>query len=441
MSRITDTVNRRYGEETEEATTGCLHRADQPWQRLWTWDRRVSPRWLLVGHTGSAQYADDDTLALCADIVGLFVDLPPRPRERFTLLDCAPDDTLTSVLNRVAPGAGVPEPPWLGNLWVSAKPDDPATQRGWIGEHLLDVTVLGYRPSAASPGRVDVELEGLADVDDGMDGVGRPDCTSGFVLSSSDDTRFGICADVAGVFREPAEPPVPDVVLVGCRPEPPLLAAIASAQQATKAGMRRRQVSADVGAVAADGSVVPLVDGVVSGTIVSSVPSTVDGGLFDVTIASDTRQPRPAGMRGLLDLWFTGRPAEPNLWAGYDRTLRHEWAGVALAHRRFDAPDRAAGTVFDLDGRFITDVEGFYCALGEAINGPGGYFGRNLGALDDCLAGKWGAQIPFRLVWHGSSVAREHLVAGYDRHRYVPAVTLDDLLQRFAEHGVQVELR
>src|SRR5258705_25593 len=80
------------------------------------------------------------------------------------------------------------------------------------------------------------------------------------------------------------------------------------------------------------------------------------------------------------------------LWAGYDRTLRHEWAGVALAHPRFDNPDQPAGTVFGLDGRFVTDVEGFYCAIGEAINGPGGYFGWNLVALDDCLGWKWGAR-------------------------------------------------
>ncbi|WP_207944442.1 barstar family protein [Actinomadura rubrisoli] len=145
--------------------------------------------------------------------------------------------------------------------------------------------------------------------------------------------------------------------------------------------------------------------------------------------------------RGILDLWFTGRPTEPNLWARYDRRLRHEWAGVAPAHRQFDVPDQPAGTAFDLDGRFVTDVEGFYCAIGEAINGPGGYFGWNLDALHDRLRGRWGAQAPFRLVWHASAVARQHLVAGYDRHRNAPAVTLDSLLQMFAEHGVEVDLR
>jgi hypothetical protein len=29
------------------------------------------------------------------------------------------------------------------------------------------------------------------------------------------------------------------------------------------------------------------------------------------------------------------------------------------------------GTTYDLDGQFVTDIEGFYRAIGETINGPG----------------------------------------------------------------------
>ncbi|MEU6745701.1 hypothetical protein ABZ914_05725 [Spirillospora sp. NPDC046719] len=89
----------------------------------------------------------------------------------------------------------------------------------------------------------------------------------------------------------------------------------------TKAGLRRRRVSADVGAVATDGSAVPPVGGIVSGTVLSSDPSMLDPGVLDVTIASDAREPRPSATRDILDLWFTGRPPERNLWARCDRTL------------------------------------------------------------------------------------------------------------------------
>ncbi|WP_407924490.1 barstar family protein [Actinomadura physcomitrii] len=79
--------------------------------------------------------------------------------------------------------------------------------------------------------------------------------------------------------------------------------------------------------------------------------------------------------------------------------------------------------------------------MGEAINGPGGYFGWNLDALDDCLIGSWGAAAPFRLVWHESATARRHLIAGHDRHRNAPVITLDALLGRLTARGVEVELR
>ncbi|WP_412125918.1 barstar family protein [Streptomyces platensis] len=61
-----------------------------------------------------------------------------------------------------------------------------------------------------------------------------------------------------------------------------------------------------------------------------------------------------------------------------------------------------------LDGRHIVDRDSFSCAIGEAINGPGGYFGWNFDALDDCLRGGWGATPPFALHGDSSAAARAH---------------------------------
>ncbi|MBD3920226.1 barstar family protein [Paenibacillus sp. PR3] len=57
--------------------------------------------------------------------------------------------------------------------------------------------------------------------------------------------------------------------------------------------------------------------------------------------------------------------------------------------------------VFHLDGNNIVDHSSFYCALGEAINGPGGYFGFNISSLIDCLRGGFGAVTPFTIYWEG----------------------------------------
>lgn len=49
--------------------------------------------------------------------------------------------------------------------------------------------------------------------------------------------------------------------------------------------------------------------------------------------------------------------------------------------------------------------------------------------------------MPFTVVWHGAAVAGDHLLPGYDRRRWAPAVTLDDLVGWLAEDGIAVEMR
>ncbi|TDC39809.1 hypothetical protein E1211_03060 [Micromonospora sp. 15K316] len=290
------------------------------------------------------------------------------------------------------------------------------------------------------PETVNLDLEGFVHVYDRTEAVTRPGDVTEFVLLGPDERSYGTCRDVIGVFREQAAPPVPQVRLLGCRPEPPLLAALNSVGQSTKASLRRRRIQGEVHMVAADGSTNRVIGAVVSGTIQASEPSRYGAGLLDVTVDSDPQESLPAGLLRVLEHWYTGQPTEKNLWAGYDRDLRHQWAGAALAHRS-STPDRPPGTTYDLDGRFITDIEGFYCAIGEAISGPGGYFGWNLNALHDCLTGGFGARTPFRLVWHDSATARAHLVADYDRRLLHPATTMDYLLDMLAEHQVEVDLR
>ncbi|MFE7397635.1 barstar family protein [Streptomyces sp. NPDC057557] len=43
-----------------------------------------------------------------------------------------------------------------------------------------------------------------------------------------------------------------------------------------------------------------------------------------------------------------------------------------------------------IDGSRVTGLEEFWKVIGEAVNGPGGYFGRNFDALVDCLSGGMG---------------------------------------------------
>ncbi|TDF93060.1 barstar family protein [Paenibacillus piri] len=55
---------------------------------------------------------------------------------------------------------------------------------------------------------------------------------------------------------------------------------------------------------------------------------------------------------------------------------------------------RSKEQVNTIDGELIQDVETFYIALGEAVNGPFGYYGACLNGFEDCLCGDFGLVPP-----------------------------------------------
>jgi RNAse (barnase) inhibitor barstar len=67
-----------------------------------------------------------------------------------------------------------------------------------------------------------------------------------------------------------------------------------------------------------------------------------------------------------------------------------------------------------IDGLHIGTLEDFWREIGEAVNGPGGYFASNLDALDDCLAGGMGQPRDGKctFIWENSASSRAAL--GYE---------------------------
>ncbi|MFE6845046.1 barstar family protein [Streptomyces sp. NPDC057686] len=68
-------------------------------------------------------------------------------------------------------------------------------------------------------------------------------------------------------------------------------------------------------------------------------------------------------------------------------------------------------TIYVLDGRRIEGLEDFWTLMGEAVNGTGGYFGRNLDSLDDCLRGGFGTPDDgdFVVEWRDHEASRRAL--------------------------------
>jgi len=67
--------------------------------------------------------------------------------------------------------------------------------------------------------------------------------------------------------------------------------------------------------------------------------------------------------------------------------------------------------IYHLQGTRIADLDAFWVELGAAVNGPGGFFGRSLDGLNDCLRGGFGTPDDgdFLIVWNHHELSRERL--------------------------------
>jgi Barstar (barnase inhibitor) len=59
----------------------------------------------------------------------------------------------------------------------------------------------------------------------------------------------------------------------------------------------------------------------------------------------------------------------------------------------------------------VESLEDFWRLIGEAVNGPGGYFGSNLDAFNDCLSGGFGTPEDgdFIVEWRDHELSRASL--------------------------------
>ncbi|MET7569647.1 barstar family protein [Streptomyces sp. NPDC005492] len=382
-----------------------------------------APKYVLLSYDEGTEpigeYGHERTWALCEDATDLFADPPPPTPERYELLGCAPEGELRAALARARADGSAP----LGRLALEPLDKGGGGEGEWW---LEDVRVVGDRPCAHDLSLRDVTVEGRPSDDNLYGQPQRPPLSPGYRLLGADGEPWGGCRVLAHVQEDGPEPLEPPVRLLGCSPRGALRAALDVGEE-------------DLGhalVVRVDSSCRPLPPAT-EGELRAWIPSARGPGLVDLALDPWSERP-PLAAREVGDLWDEGRPAEPGRWAGCDIDGRRHWLDTALARHSHGNPDRPPGTTYHLDGSHITDLPGFFCALGEAVNGPAGYFGRDLDALNDCLRGRWGATTPVTLVWHTTAVARTHLDGTPHAGRCPP--TFDELLAFLTERHVDVRL-
>lgn len=352
---------------------------------------------------GHGRYAltsteDDHVWGVCAAVDGLFGE--PR-RGTYELFGWTPEDV--EVRGRLG-----------GQVWLV--PDDEAHEP-WLLE------------DTESPGRArgtdSLVLTGLDDYE------GPPEGHRGRVRVHDGHHWLGSCREFTRVL--PPERTAGPLVLRGLVPSDRLRAAL---RKGTRRALDLEQVALEI----RDDRGELLTERLLWTKVDTWHPSSHGPDLIDLALDAEHFTPVPEHARPLWEQWLTGPPVTPGTWTRLDTRSRAAWLDLVRdrACRRTHA-DRPSGRSYALDGRHITDEPGLYLALGEAVNGPGGYFGGCLGALDDCLRGNFGYTAPATLLWRGSATASEHLsrTLTADGHPYdLYAAALDAL----AEGGLHITL-
>ncbi|MFC9931595.1 hypothetical protein [Streptomyces sp. NPDC127190] len=353
-------------------------------------------------HRGRMRYTLADTehghaWGVCAEVEGLFGE---PPRGIYELFGWVPRAHVHG---------------WVGNrVWLV--PDDEALDP-WL---LEDAESSGQLRGTGS-----LVLTGLDDCE------GPPEGHRGGVRVHDGRRWLGSCREFARVL--PRQQGAHPLVLRGLAPGDQLRAALT---KGTRRALDLEQAALEI----QDDQGELLTERLLWARVSAWRPSSYGKDLIDLELDGELLTPVPEHARPIWERWLAGPPDTVAAWAALD--TRRRWAWHDLVRERSHPRghrDRPAGHAYELDGRYVTDEPGLYLALGEAVNGPGGYFGGCLAALDDCLRGTFGYAAPATLLWRYASIAREYVSQALspDGRPYDLFGVVLDLL---AEGGMRVTL-
>lgn len=157
--------------------------------------------------------------------------------------------------------------------------------------------------------------------------------------------------------------------------------------------------------------------------LISSRIATTAPDRTDIDIDFGITYPFPYA-REIWRRWADGEPLQVGEWRRLPAIAHSSWLHVSQQVWSVSASAVPDATVpREVDCAELETASSLYCALGEAMRGPGGYFGSNLDALDDCLT-SWNDQV--RLTFLNASRARRAIGTEFDA---VVAVLRDHLAE------------
>ncbi len=112
-------------------------------------------------------------------------------------------------------------------------------------------------------------------------------------------------------------------------------------------------------------------------------------------------------------------------WRSLSCEEKMKWLRVNLYYHDWATVDKK-NQVLEIDGSDVLDEIDFCCAIGEAVNGPGGYFGQSLDGVEDCFFAGFGIETPVTLIWHNFETSKR---VWFERGLEAKLTTLFDIFE------------
>ncbi len=151
----------------------------------------------------------------------------------------------------------------------------------------------------------------------------------------------------------------------------------------------------------------------------------------EIIFFAPNMKPAPLGRLQIMRSWSVKFPETTGGWIPLSYHQRRAWLD-AVSHLWPQCSSPSVQRSKDcaiLNGALIQDYPSLFLALGEAVNGPCGYLGKNLDAVADCIGDPHGVNIPFELRWDSYEQCRKRLVDAWARESLWSNIWAGDIVK------------
>lgn len=164
---------------------------------------------------------------------------------------------------------------------------------------------------------------------------------------------------------------------------------------------------------------------IVSNTFISNI-KIIKSQKNNITISGFVWH-HPKGYHKALMMKLKNEIIEKKAWKNLQKDELQGWLVQAL--HSMNTTSVKENIKILIDGNEFHNLDEFYCTIGEEINGAGGYFGRNLHALEDCFNGDFGVKSISELTWRNHKRSKGLFKSKFDR-----------IIEIFERYGVKISL-